>query len=82
MLGRLSEGTRGNIYKGERRKVSSDSRFYALSVIFTVLLALVFIGIEFFSLSMFVVSFIVFGVPVIVTSAVFWYDLLDSLLSP
>jgi len=62
--------------------VSSDSRFYALSVIFTVLLALVFIGIEFFSLSMFVVSFIVFGVPVIVTSAVFWYDLLDSLLSP
>ena len=58
----------------------AEDKFYTLSVIFMVFFTAIFIGVEFFNIDMFMVGFILFGIPVIVTSAVFWYDLIDTFL--
>jgi len=59
----------------------SDDKFYTLAVIFMIIFTIVFVAIEFFNLDMLVVGFIVFGIPVITMSAVFWYDLINSFLN-
>ena len=59
----------------------SDDKIYTLSIILMIIFTVTFVGVEFFSLSLFTLGFIFFGIPVIVTSAIFWYDIVDSFLN-
>jgi len=59
----------------------SDDKICTLSIILMVVFIAIIVGIEFFNLSMFTLGFMFFGIPVIVTSAVFWYDLIDSFIN-
>jgi len=58
-----------------------DDKIFTLSIILMIVFIAILIGVEFFNLSMFTLSFIFFGIPVIVMSAVFWYDLINSFLN-
>lgn len=61
--------------------MKADEKFLTIAFIFMTIFTSIFIAVEFFNLSMFIVGFILFGIPLITMSAVFWYDLFNSFLN-
>lgn len=58
----------------------SERKFYVLTVIFMSFFSSVFIGIELFGLSPLVGAFVFFGIPIIISSVIFWYELVEFFL--
>jgi len=58
-----------------------EEKIYTLFFIFLAFIITIFIGTKLFSLDIFYLAFLFFGIPIIVTSIVFWYDLINSFFS-